>query len=80
MKINRAETEVLHLSRNPVQCVLQVNGATLMQIEKFKYLVVAFTIDGRQNNELDAQIGKTSAVMRALNYSVVIKRELSKTT
>ena len=71
-------TEVLHLSRNPDQCVLQVNGATLKQVEKFKYLGVAFTSDGRQDEELDTRIGKASAVMRALHYSVVMKRELSK--
>ena len=65
MKISTAKTEVLHLSRNPDQCVLQVNGATLKQVEKFKYLGVAFTSDGRQDEELDTQIGKASAVMRA---------------
>ena len=78
MKISTAKTEVLHLSRNPDQCVLQVDEATLKQVEKFKYLGVAFTSDGRQDEELDTQIGKASAVMRALHYSVVMKRELSK--
>ena len=78
MKISAAKTEVLHLSRNPDQCVLQVNGATLKQVEKFKYIEVAFTSDGRQDEELDTRIGKASAVMRALHYSVVMKRELSK--
>ena len=78
MKINTAKTEVLHLSRNPDQCVLQVNGATLKQVEKFKYLGVAFTSDGRQDEELDTRIGKASAIMRALHYSVIMKRELSK--
>ena len=78
MKISTAKTEVLHLSRNPDQRVLQVNGATLKQVEKFKYLGVAFTSDGRQDEELDTRIGKASAVMRALHYSVVMKRELSK--
>ena len=78
MKISKAKTEVLHLSRNPNQCVLQVNGATLKQVEKFKYLGVAFTSDGRQDEELDTRIGKASAVMRALHSSVVMKRELSK--
>ena len=29
MKIRTAKTEVLHFSRNPDQCVLQVNGATV---------------------------------------------------
>ena len=53
MKISTAKTEVLHLSRNPDQCVLQVNGATLKQVEKFKYLGVVFTSDGRQDEKLD---------------------------
>ena len=78
MKISTDKNEVLHLSRNSDQCVLQVNGATLKQVEKFKYLGVAFTSDGRQDQELDTQIGKASAVMRALHYSVVMKLELSK--
>ena len=78
MKISTAKTEILHLSRNPDQCVLHVNGATLKQVEKFKYLGVAFTSDGRQDEKLDTRIGKASAVMRALHYSVVMKRELSK--
>ena len=51
MKISTAKTEVFHLSRNPDQCVLQENGATLKQVEKFKYLGVAFTSDGRQDEE-----------------------------
>ena len=79
MKISSTKTEIFHRSRNSDQCVLQVNGATLKQVEKFKYLGVAFTSDGRQDEELDTRIGKASAVMRALHYLVVTKRELSKT-
>ena len=52
-------------------------GATLKQVEN-KYFGVAFTSDGRQDEEPDTRIGKASAVMRALHDSVVIKRELSK--
>ena len=40
----------------------------------------AFTSNGRQDEELDTRVGKASAVMRALLYSVVMKRELSKKT
>ena len=80
MKISTAKTEILHLLRNPDQCALQVNGETLKQVEKFRYLGVVFTSDGRQDEELDTRIGKASAVMRALHYSVVMKRELSKKT
>ena len=43
MKISTSKTEVLHLSRNPVQCSLQVGEVSLKQVEKFKYLGVAFT-------------------------------------
>ena len=53
MKINSAKTELLHLYRNPDQCSLQVNGAILNKVEKFKYLGVAFTSDGSQDRELD---------------------------
>ena len=67
MKISTAKTEVLHLSRNSDQCVLQVNGATLKQVKKFKYLGVAFTSDGKQDEKLDTRIGKASAVMQALH-------------
>ena len=78
MKTSMAKTELLHLSRNPDQYSLQVNGATLKQVEKFTYVGVALTRDGRQDEEMDTRIGKASAVMRALNYSVVMKRELFK--
>ena len=78
MKISTVKTEVLHFSRNPDQCVLQVKGATLKQVEKFKYLGVTLASDGRQDEELDVRIGKAIAVMRALHYSVVMKREWSK--
>ena len=59
--------------------MLQVNGATWKQVVKFNYLGATFTSDRRQDEELlDTRIGKASAVMRALYYSIVIKRELSK--
>ena len=55
--------------------MLQVNGAALKQVEKFKKLGLAFTRDGRQDEELDIRIGKARAVTPPLRYSVVIKRE-----
>ena len=74
MKISTVKTEVLHLSRNPDQCVLQVNGATLKQVEKFKYLGVAFTSDGKQDEELDTRIGKASAVMPAYHETRIVEK------
>ena len=78
IKISKPKTEVFHLSRNPDQCVLQANETTMKQVEKFKYLGVAFTSDVRQDEELDTRIGKASAVIQSLHNSVVMKREMSK--
>ena len=77
MKISPSKTEVLHLSRNPVQCFLQVGDVSLKQVEKLKYPRIAFSSDRRQSKDLDVRSGKASAVMRALHHSVVLKRELS---
>ena len=57
-----------------VSSLLQLNGATQKHVYKFKYLGVAFTSDGRQNKELGFPIGKTLAIMKAVHYSVVMKR------
>ena len=75
MKISISKTKILNLSKNPVQCFLQVGGVSLKQVEKFKYLGVAFTSDGKQDEELDSRSVKASAVMRALHHSVVLKRD-----
>ena len=76
MKISTAKTEIMCLSRHPFQCSFQTNGVTLKQMEKFKYLGVTFSNDGRQDNELDTYIGKASTVKRQLYRSVVLKQEL----
>ena len=54
--------------------MLQLNGATQKHIYKFKYLGVAFTSDRRQSKELGIPIGKAIAIMKALHYSVVMRR------
>ena len=76
MRISVAKTEALLLSRQPAQCILHVSGVPLKQVEKFKYLGVAFASDGRQDVELDTRIAAASAVRRELWRSVVMKREL----
>ena len=59
-------------------CITSEWSDTEAGIEKFKYLGVAFTSDGRQDEELNTPVGKASAAMQALHYSVAIKQELSK--
>ena len=64
------------MSSHPVQFSFQTYGVTLQQTEKFKYFAVTFSIQGRQDNELDTRIEKVSTVMLQLFRSVVLKREL----
>ena len=76
MKIDTTKTETMCLSRLPKQCSLHIGGVPLKQSERFKYLGVSFTSDGRQNSELNIRIEKARAVMRQLHRSVALKREL----
>ena len=46
-------------------------------IEKFKYLGVVFTSDGRRNREVDTRFGKANAVLLELDRYLVTERELS---
>jgi hypothetical protein len=49
MRISTSKTESLVVSRSPVQCALHVSGASLKQVEKFKYLGVVFTSYGNRD-------------------------------
>ena len=74
IKLSTVKTDTFHVSRNTNQCLVQLNGARQKQVYKFKYLGVAFTSDGRRNQKLDIPIGKAIAIMKALQYSVVMRR------
>ncbi|CAM1312533.1 Uncharacterised protein r2_g2296 [Pycnogonum litorale] len=76
MKISVAKTETLLLSRRPGQCTLRVSGVPLKQLEKFEYLGVVFTSDGRRDIELDTRMSAAGAIMRQLQRSVLLSREL----
>ena len=53
MKISTAKTEVLHLSRNPDQCVLQVNEATLKQVKNSSILGLHLLVtEGKTKNSI----------------------------
>ena len=66
MKISTAKTKIICLSRHPVQYSFQTNGVILQQTEKFNYLEVTFSSNGKQDNKLDTRIGKANAVIRQL--------------
>ena len=72
-----SKTEELHLSRNSIQCSLQVGGVSLKQVEKFNILGLHSRVMERKTKELDVRLGKPSAVMRALHH-LLSKQELSR--
>ncbi|XP_047467164.1 uncharacterized protein LOC125023726 [Mugil cephalus] len=76
MKISTSKAMVL--SRKRVDCSLRVGEEVLPRVEEFKYLRIFFTSEGRMEQEIDRRIGAASAVLRVLNQSVVVKRELSR--
>ena len=73
MKVSSSKSEAMVLNWKKVEC-----SESLPQAEEFKYLGILFMSDGRLVGEMDRRIGASSAVMRALLRSVVVKRELSR--
>ncbi|TWW76641.1 hypothetical protein D4764_12G0000310 [Takifugu flavidus] len=78
MRISTSKSESMVLARKKVECLLRVGEEVLPQVEEFKYLGILFTSEGGMEREIDRRIGAASAVMRALNRSVVVKKELSR--
>ncbi|TWW62612.1 hypothetical protein D4764_04G0012590 [Takifugu flavidus] len=76
MRISTSKSESMVLAWKKVECLLRVGEEIL--VEEFKYLGILFTSEGRMEREIDRRIGAVSAVMRALNRSVVVKKELSR--
>ena len=66
MKISTKQSEVLCLTRNLSQYALQLSGNTLKQVDKFVYLGVQFTSNGRRSKEINTRISKANAVLREL--------------
>uniref|UniRef100_A0A8C6KM13 Reverse transcriptase domain-containing protein n=1 Tax=Nothobranchius furzeri TaxID=105023 RepID=A0A8C6KM13_NOTFU len=77
MRISTSKSETMVLDQERVACQLRVEREVLPQVEEFTCLVVLFTSEGRRDQEINRRIGSSSAVMRTLSRSVVVKRELS---
>jgi len=80
MKISAKNIEViLCLFANPRQCMQQVSGNTLQQVETFKYLRVVFTCVGRRSPRRLIH-GLVKLTQFCVNFiSVATKREISNT-
>ena len=67
--------------KTPKECILQVSGKTLQEVDSSSSLPWGglFTSDGSRNKETDTRIGNANSVLHEFYCSVVAKRELSKT-
>lgn len=65
------------LSREKIECLLQVKEQIMPQVKEFKYLGVLLMCEGRMKRGRQVDIC-TTAVMHSLHQSVVIKRVLSR--
>jgi len=77
MDFPRISFILLYKSVSSSQCL---NNKPLNQVNKFKYLGVQFSSDGKQDGEIDRRIGTASGVLHSLYRSVMTKAELSKKT
>ncbi|TWW74388.1 hypothetical protein D4764_14G0003910 [Takifugu flavidus] len=77
MRISTSKSESMVLTRKKVECLLRAGEEVLPQVEEFKYLGILFTSEGRMEQEIDSRSEAASAVMRVLNRSLVVKKELS---
>jgi hypothetical protein len=66
MKISAKKTELMVVSRESKQSNLHLNNNPSNQVNKFKYLGVQFTSDGKQDGEIDRRIGAASGILRSL--------------
>ena len=69
-KISSVKTDLLHVSRNTIISAC----SNWMERHRNKYLGVAFTSDVKQNKKLGIPTGNAIAIMKALHYSVVMRR------
>ena len=76
--VSASGSETSVSSATPTSAIIYDAYTSIIKKKKKKYLGVAFTSDGRQDEEFDVRSGKASAVMRAWHHLVVLKQELSK--
>ena len=62
MRISRDKTEVMVTSREPIQCDIELDGETLKQVDKFKYLGSIFDREGGCKDDVKTRCLKASQV------------------
>ncbi|XP_042278774.1 uncharacterized protein LOC121904981 isoform X1 [Thunnus maccoyii] len=76
-RVSTPKSEAMVLSLKKVDCSLWVGSELLLQVKEFKYLWVLFMREGKIEHEDDRQISAASALMQALYFAIVVKKELT---
>lgn len=77
MRISTSKSESIVLSGKWVEYLLWVGDEVLPQVEEFKFLRIFSSNKEKMEREVDRWMGAMSAMIQALYWSVVVKRELS---
>lgn len=78
MRLSTPKCEALVLNRKKVACFFWIRGVLKPQVEVFKYLGFLFIMNkGRMECEIYRWIGASTAVLRSLYRTFVLKKELS---
>ncbi|VDP15044.1 unnamed protein product [Soboliphyme baturini] len=76
MRVNASKTKCLALSRFRARCSILINGEAVEQVEKFKYLTVVFTSDGKLEKRYTGVL-KKSVAFCVFARNTVTESELS---
>src|SRR5258708_18852853 len=77
MTISKSKSEVMLVSRNQRDIEIKVEGQTLNQVDKFKYLGCLISKCGNLEDEISQRIGSADKIQRLINSTIITKKELS---
>src|SRR5258708_30196760 len=77
MTISKSKSEVMLVSRNQRNIEIRIEGQTLKQVNKFRYLECLINNEEKLDDEISQRIGSADRILKLINSTIITKRELS---
>src|SRR3978361_1866842 len=77
LKLNVDKTKVMSIGKNNTAVTIRLNGMTMEQTDSYRFLGVRIHRSGKNEAELNDKIEKAMKVYRALNRTLIRKKEVS---
>lgn len=78
MKINKDKTKTMLISNRKEQHHIQIEGITLEQVDKFKYLGSTLNFEGKIEDEISERLEATGRLFNAMKTKFLSKKEVPK--